>query len=82
MIAAPKNMPNLLPKVSMAGPMNGIAATPPIWVIELTMPALIPTSPTSKKSKNTLLLSKLPNMEESKPLDVEQKKPIAEQRYS
>jgi hypothetical protein len=50
--------------------------------MELTIPALIPTLPTAKKPRNVLSLRRLPNIDESKPLEVEQKKPTVEQRYS
>jgi hypothetical protein len=50
--------------------------------MELTIPALIPTLPTEKKSRNPGSLRRLPNIEESKPLEVEQKNPTTEHRYS
>jgi len=38
----PMNMPTRLPYVSMAGPTNGRAQTPPIWYIAETRPAQMP----------------------------------------
>lgn len=81
MKVAPMAMPTLRPKVSIAGPMKGMATTLPIWYMEVTIPAQMPTSATWKKSLNCGISRSELNIEPSNPLAVEQKNPIRQEKY-
>lgn len=78
---APMAMPILRPKVSIAGPMDGMATTLPIWYMEVTMPVQMPTSAILKKSLNCGISNSELNMEPSNPLAVDQKNPIRHEKY-
>lgn len=81
MKVAPIAMPTLRPKESIAGPMNGMATTLPIWYMEVTIPAQIPTSGTLKKFLNWGISRSELNIEPSNPLAVEQKNPMRQEKY-
>ena len=66
----PMNMPTLRPHVSMAGPVNGRAATDPIWYMEETIPAQIPAWLPWKWFRKYGLAVRPPKSEPSKPFMV------------